>query len=430
VAREVGRLTDVQVKALAKVRPDKTRLHHDGGGLYLVVDKRGSSTSWVYRYTIDGRARTLGLGRYPDIGLKDARTRADEARRLKAHGRDPLAVKDAERAARKAEQARAVTFKAVAQEFVSQNRAGWRNAKHAKQWEATLQAYVYPLIGDMVAGAVDGSAVLRVLRQSVGRGKEARPLWEAKPETASRVRGRIEAVLDYAKVRGLRDGDNPAAWRGNLKLALPARTKVQKVKHHEAHPIDGMADFMAALRAQEGMAARALEFAILTAARTGEVLGARWGEIDLGAKVWTVPAERMKAGREHRVPLSDRAIEILKARRSDDAEPRDFVFPGARAGKPLSNMAFLMLLRRMGPEGLTAHGFRSTFRDWAAERTSFPSEFAEAALAHTVGEAKTVAAYQRSDLLERRRKLMAAWAAFCEPKSGGNVAQLRTAGVA
>jgi integrase len=261
--------------------------------------------------------------------------------------------------------------------------------------------------------------------------KPSAPLWTAKPETASRLRGRIESILDWAKVRGYRKGENPARWRGHLDKLLPARAKVRKVEHHAALPYGELPNFMTVLRTQEGIAARALEFAILTAARTGEVIGARWGEIDIAKKLWTVPAERMKAGKEHRVPLSERAVAILEeplahvgeGQASTDA----FVFPGGKRGRPLSNMVFLMLLRRMEQSDITAHGFRSSFRDWAAERTNFPSEVAKMALAHGVGD-KVDAAYRRGDLFERRRRMMAAWETFCTtPKEAAedNIATLR-----
>jgi integrase len=299
--------------------------------------------------------------------------------------------------------AKAVNFKECAARYIASHRAGWRNPKHAAQWEATLATYAEPVIGGLSVQAVDTALVLKVLE----------PIWTVKPETAGRVRGRIESILDWAKVRGYRAGENPARWRGHLDKLLLPHSKVRRVEHHAALPYAELPGFLVSLREQEGIAARALEFAILTAARTGEVLSARdGGEIDLLDKTWTLPATRMKAGKEHRVPLSARALAILKEmqahRHPDDA----FVFPGAKPGRPLSNMAFLMLLRRMGRSNVTVHGFRSSFRDWAAERTNFPAEVAEMALAHTVSD-KTVAAYNRSDLFDRRRRLMAAWATFC-----------------
>jgi integrase len=295
--------------------------------------------------------------------------------------------------------AKAVTFDECATAYIASHRAGWRNAKHAAQWTSTLETYASPVFGKVPVQAVDVALVMRVLE----------PLWSVKPETASRVRGRIESILDWAKVRGHRDGENPARWRGHLDHLLPARSKVRKIKHHAALPYGDVPVFMVALRGREAVAARALEFAILTAARTGEVLGTKWSEIDLTAAVWTVPALRMKAGAEHRVPLSAPALAVLRA--MEKLRDGDFVFPGDRHAT-LSNMSMLMLLRRMGHADLTAHGFRSTFRDWAAECTSFANEVAEMALAHAIDD-KTEAAYRRGALFERRRRLMQAWADFC-----------------
>jgi len=295
-----------------------------------------------------------------------------------------------------------LTFRKCAAEYIERNEAGWSN-KHRTQWTYTLRDHVYPIIGDLPVAAIDTGLVVRVLD----------PLWNTKNETANRVRGRIEAVLDYATVRKYREGPNPAQWKGNLAHIFPARGKVQKVEHHAALPYREIGEFMAKLRQQGGVAARALEFAILTAARTGEVLGARWSEINLAERVWVVPAERMKAGKEHRVPLSDRAIALLNEIGGGHSVPGAFVFLGARPRSPLSNMSLLMTLRRMGRGDLTAHGFRSTFRDWAAERTAFPSEVAEMALAHAVGD-KVEAAYRRGDMFEKRRQLAEAWARYCE----------------
>ena len=304
--------------------------------------------------------------------------------------------------------------------YIEAHRAGWRNAKHAAQWAATLASYAEPIIGTLPVRAVDTALVMKVLEQEVRDAPDGRPapLWATRPETAARLRGRIESILDWARVRGYRDGENPARWRGHLDKLLPARAKVRKVEHHAALPYSELPDFMAALRAQDGIAARALEFAILTAARTGEVIGARWSEIDIGEKLWTIPPERMKAGKEHRVPLSVKAVTILNemkplAQASDGStDGSAFVFPGGKRGQPLSNMAFLMLLRRMKRGDLTTHGFRSSFRDWAAERTKFPSEVAEMALAHTVSN-KVEQAYRRGDLFERRRRMMTVWSTFC-----------------
>lgn len=388
---------------VAKARPGR---YGDGGGLYLLV-RSAKAKFWTFRYVRQGRMREIGLG--PAAGrtavpLADARDKARALYNLHRDGRDPLDERSAARAAMQAEAAKAVTFREAAERYIEAHRAGWKNEKHAAQWPATLESYAYPQIGNFSVQAIDTALVLKVLE----------PIWTKKPETASRLRGRIEQVLDWARARGYRAGENPARWKGHLKNLLPARSKVQRVEHHAALPYAEIGDFIAALRAQEGTAARALEFAVLTAARTGEVLGARWCEIDIREKLWTVPATRIKSGKEHRAPLSGRAFEILKelkrAHGCEDAE--GYVFEGREQGRPLSNMAFLMLLRRMGRADLTAHGFRSTFRDWCAERTNFPSEVAEMALAHAVGD-KVEAAYRRGDLFDKRRALMEAWARYC-----------------
>ncbi len=415
VARAIGRLTALQVERLS----DKPGMHADGGGLYLQVKNGG--VSWILRYQLNGRTRYMGLGPLALFGLKDARAKALDAKRLRYEGTDPLEAKRQARILARLDAAKAMTFEQAAAQYIAAHKAGWQNAKHADQWTNTLATYAGPVIGTFPVQAIDTALVLKVLE----------PIWATKPETASRVRGRIEAILDWAKVRGYRAGENPARWKGHLDHLLPARGKVRQVAHHAALPYSGVAAFMTALRQQEGTAARALEFAILTAARTSEVLGARWQEIDFGAKVWLVPAERMKARREHRVPLSKRTLSILdEMKASHDGEgaldEAGFVFPGAKRGAPLSNMAFLMLLRRMDRDDLTAHGFRSTFRDWAAERTRFPAEVAEMALAHTVAD-KVEAAYRRGDLFEKRRRLMEAWAAFCAA-SKSDSASLRRAG--
>jgi integrase len=395
-----------KLKALHVERFNKPGLYSDGGGLYLQVTVNArngqAAKSWVYRYMLNGKAREMGLGSANAITLQQARTKAFECRRLRQEGIDPIDHRKASREQGALDAAKAITFRQAAAEYITSHRAGWRNARHAAQWETTIATYAEPIIGRLSVQAVDTGLVLKVLK----------PIWYTKPETASRIRGRIESVLDWAKVRGYRQGENPARWRGHLDKLLPARAKVRRVEHHAALPNGEMAEFMAALREQDCMAARALEFAILTAARTGEVIGTRWHEIDLREAIWTVPAHRMKASREHRVPLTSRALAILGNPPSDDGARDQFVFPGSKAGKPLSNMALLMLLRRMGRDDLTVHGFRSTFRDWAAERTNFPSEVVEMALAHTV-QNKVEAAYRRGDLFERRRRLMDEWESFC-----------------
>jgi integrase len=362
----------------------------------------------------------MGLGPLALYGLADARAKALDARRKRHDGIDPIEARRAERARQRLDAAKAITFKQCAEAYVAAHRAGWRNEKHAAQWSATLTAYAYPIIGALPVQAVDTGLVLKVLE----------PIWMAKPETASRLRGRIESILNFAKTREYRDGENPARWRGHLDNLLPARSKVRQVEHHAALPYAELPAFLVALRKQEGIAARALEFAILTAARTGEAIGAFWNEIDLLDKTWTVPAARMKAHREHRVPLSARPLAILeemqRARHGDAGDA--FVFPGRKPGTPLSNMAFLMLLRRMGRGDLTAHGFRATFKTWGSERTSFQNEIVEASLAHTIG-GKVEQAYRRGDLFEKRCRLMGAWAAFCTSapaqERGDNVTPLR-----
>jgi integrase len=374
-------------------------MYADGGGLYLQITNGGAS--WIYRYMLAGRAREMGLGPLALFGLSEARAKALDARRLRHEGIDPIEARKAARLRARLDAAKTMTFMECAHGYITAHRAGWRNGKHAAQWEATLATYAGPVIGALPVPVIDTALVLKVLE----------PIWTAKPETAGRVRGRIEAILDWAKVRGYRTGENPARWRGHLDKLLPARSKVRKVEHHAALPYAEVPGFLVSLREQEGTAARALEFAILVAARTGEVVGARWGEVDLLDKTWTLPAARMKAGREHRVPLSARALAILEEMQRHRHAEEGFVFPGGKLGRPLSNMAFLMLLRRLGRGDLTAHGFRSTFRDWAADRTNFPAEVAEMALAHAVS-GKVEAAYRRGDLFEKRRRLMDAWAEF------------------
>ena len=355
--------------------------------------------SWIFRYSRSGKSREMGLGSLKAVGLAAARLKAAECRAQLADGIDPCAARDAERAQQAIQDARAITFDQCADAFITSHSSAWKNSKHVAQWKATLRTYVSPVFGPLSVQAVDVALVMKVLE----------PIWATKPETAARIRGRIESVLNWAKARGYRTGENPALWKGHLDNLLPARSKIAKVKHHTALPYDQTSQFMDTLRRQDGVAPRALEFAILTAARTGEIIGARWDEIDLAVKVWTVPAARMKSGREHRVPLSAEALAVLN--KVSRGEPDDFVFAGSTKSA-LSNMALLMLLRRMGYGNLTVHGFRSTFRDWAAERTNFPSEVAEMALAHSVGD-KVEAAYRRGDLFEKRLRLMADWAAHC-----------------
>jgi integrase len=395
----------------------KPGLYPDGGGLYLQITTGADGKprrSWLFRFQLRGRReRRMGLGAYPNVSLQEAREGASKARKLRQSGVDPIEARKRERAAAALAEAKSMTFEACAKAYITSHRAGWRNAKHAWQWRMTFegtkkQPPVTAAINDLSVSAIDTGLVLKVLEG----------IWTELPETASRVRGRIEAVLDWARVRGYRTGENPARWRGHLDHLLPARSKVRKVKHLAALPYGEIGAFMQRLREREAIAARAFEFAILTAARTGEVIGARWTEVDFNNKVWTIPEERMKANREHRVPLSDATLSILE--KMSAIRQNAFIFPGFRRAA-LSNMAFLMLLRRMGRDDLTAHGFRSTFRTWAAELTGFPREVVEAALAHVISD-KVEAAYQRGDLFEKRRKLMDAWSAYCDqPPSTGDV---------
>jgi integrase len=356
-----------------------------------------------------GRAREMGLGPLHTVSLSEARSKARECRKIRLEGADPIEARNAKRAEARLAAATAMTFQACAEAYIAAHRAGWKNPKHAAQWPSTLATYVHPVFGALPVQAVDVGLVMKVLE----------PIWKEKPETASRVRGRIESVLDWAKARGYREGENPARWKGHLENLLPARSKVARVEHYSALPYTEIADFVARLREQDGIAARALEFLILTAARTGEIIGATWAEVDFEQRLWMVPGSRMKAGREHRVPLSGPALAILKPLAETKAS--EFVFPGGRIGKPLSNMAMLKLLQRMGRGDLTAHDFRSTFSDWCAEQTAFPSEVREMALAHIVSD-KVEAAYRRGDMFAKRRQLMDAWATYCElGQAGRNV---------
>lgn len=360
--------------------------HGDGRGLFLFVKPTGAR-SWVLRYQINGRRRDLGLGAYPEVTLAMARARALDARRLIVEGRDPLAERG-----RQAH----LTFRKAAEALIESKRSGWKNAKHAQQWPATLNRYAMIKLGDLDVRRIETADVIDVLS----------PIWTKIPETASRVRQRIEAVLDYAKAIGLRKGDNPARWRGHIDHLLPKPASVRSVKHHAAMPYGDVPEFMTALGKREGVSARALAFTILTVARSGETRGMRWNEIDLQAQSWTIPAERMKAAKEHRVPLSDAAFLMLG--KSGGAD--DLVFESEmRPGKPISDMSMAAVLRRMERGDVTVHGFRSSFRDWAGETSSFPREVIEAALAHQLKD-KAEAAYARGDLFIKRRGLMNAWA--------------------
>jgi len=383
----------------------------DGGGLWLQVTPGGRS--WLFRFN----GREMGLGSLKDVPLAEARGRAFICRRLVRAGVDPIERRNELAAATAPSPKKRTTFKHAAQRYFDSKKAGWRSDKHSIQFPNTMRDYVHPTIGEWPVGDVDTDALLKILEQEVRGpdGKVIGTLWRTKPETAARVRARIEQVLDWATALKMRQGENPARWRGHLDAILPARSKVRAVKHHAALPFADMFEFWELLKTRTSVSAEALRFTILTAARTGEVIGARWREVDLGAKTWTVPAERMKAHRQHRVALSDAAVEVLERMKPLKKADDDFIFPGAKPGEPLSQMAMTMLLRKMGRGDLTTHGFRSTFRDWAAECTNFPGDMVEMALAHTISN-RVEAAYRRLDQLDRRRRLMGDWAAHIKTK--------------
>jgi integrase len=413
----MGRKAD-ELSALEVSRLTKPGIHFVGGvdGLALQVSASGAR-SWILRKMIAGKRRDMGLGGFPDVPLAGAREKARAIREQVDMGIDPIEDRRAKRAALAAERAKAMTFTQCVAAYLDAHSDGWKNAKHRQQWVNTLSTYANPIIGELNVAAVDTGLVLKVLE----------PIWKTKTETASRLRGRIENVLSWATVRGYRQGENPARWKGHLDTLLASRSKIQKVEHHAALPYAEMGGFMVDLAKMEGMGARALEFAILCASRSGEVRGATWGEIDLKGSVWTIPAERMKAKKEHRVPLSGKVLAILEA--LPKVADTDLVFPGTKG--PLSDMSLTAVLRRMERSDLTAHGFRSTFRDWAAEQTAYPSEVVEMALAHAIGN-KVEAAYRRGDLFEKRARLMADWAKYCGTvhETAGNVVALRKREVA
>jgi integrase len=382
-----------------RVETAKPGKHSDGGNLYLIVSITGAR-KWVLRFTWRGNAKEMGLGSAGSVTLADAREKAASARRKIAKGLNPI---DERRRA-----GEIPTFGDMADDVRASLSMGFRNEKHKAQWKSTLETYAAPLRAKPV-DTIATDDVLAVLK----------PIWTTKAETASRVRGRIEKVLDAAKAKGFREGENPARWRGHLDHLLPRPSKLSR-GHHAAMPYEEVAAFIAKLRERDATSALALELCILTAARSGEILGMRWSEIDFDKKIWTVPAARMKAGREHRVPLASRAVEML--RQLEKVNTGEFVFPGQARNKPLSNMAMEMVLRRMKIEDATVHGFRSSFRDWAGNVSSAPREVVETALAHVIGD-KAEQAYRRRDALEKRRKLMDAWAAYCE-RPAGNVVHI------
>jgi integrase len=389
----VGTLTWTQVKAFTK-----PGLYSDGNGLYLQVTSE-TAKSWILRYQRHGRRRDMGLGSVDDVSLAAAREFAQNARKQIAAGLDPIEARDTARIAQRLQEAQAITFRQAAEDFINSHEPGWKNAKHRWQWRSTLKAHAYPVLGTLPVGSIDTALILKVLN----------PIWSKMPETASRLRGRIERILAAAKVNAQRQGENPAQWRGHLDQLLPAPTTLRSVRHHPALPYTEVPALMTKLQALKSVSSRALELTILTAVRTTETRAALWPEFQLDTKTWTIPKERMKAHHTHRVPLCDRAVAIIKE--MQQTRISKYVFPGGRAQEPLSNMAQLECLRGL-KSGYTVHGFRSSFRDWAGEETNHPHDICEAALAHTRGD-KVHASYQRGDLFKKRRVLMDAWAAFC-----------------
>ena len=369
----------------------------DGGGLWLQISKF-KSKNWVFRYTLHGKRREMGLGPTHTVSLAEARQKAKECRLMLLDDKDPIELRETTKLAEALSRAKMMTFDQCAAAYIDTHRSSWKNAKHVSQWENTILAFASPVIGKLSVAAVDTALVVKILT----------PIWQTKTETATRLRGRIESVLDWATTSKFRQGDNPARWRGHLENLLSSPNKIAKVRHHPALPWQELGKFMVDLRAREGVAARAAEFAILTATRSGEVRNATWAEF--GAGLWVIPAARMKMGREHRIPLPSAAVELL------EKMPRlgDLVFPGTKKDKPLSDMSLTAVLRRMERNDITVHGFRSTFRDWCSESVanSFPREVCEHALAHSLPD-KIEAAYRRGDLIEKRTLLMQAWSDYC-----------------
>jgi integrase len=408
MARQVERLTNMEAS-----KTNKQGMHADGGGLYLQVS-RYDTKAWIYRYTLNGSEHRIGLGPFPLVSLKEARELARQQSRLKSKGIDPLAHKRTQKVRERLEAANTKTFAQCALEYIEVHQAGWRNAKHQSQWRNTLATYAYPFIGDLSVQAIDGALVLKVLN----------PIWTTKTETAQRVRQRIEKVLDWATVGGYRQGENPAQWRGRLQTQLADPGKLRKVKHHPALPHADIPELFDWLKTKDTLASKALAFTILTAARNGESRQAIQSELDLSKPAWTIPEERMKAGRAHTVPLSSQALVVLKQSQIFASDER--IFPGMANGKYISETAMRKLLAEFR-EGLTIHGFRSTFRDWCAEETNYPRELAEAALAHS-NKDKVEAAYQRGDLFQKRLVLMQDWANYClsGKRDKGRVVDIQT----
>lgn len=396
-----------RLKPLTLSRDIAPGYHCDGGGLYFQVAPAGSK-SWIFRFSLNGRRREMGLGSFPTISLGAAREAASEARKLISAGTDPIEAHRSRRLQKKLDAVRGIGWDDALTQFLDSHESGWKNKKHRQQWRNTLDAYAKTVLSAVPIASVGISEITKILD----------PIWTSKPETASRVRGRIERILDWAKVRGYRDGENPARWRGHLDKIYPARSKVQKVKHHAAAPIDELPALYDRLAEAKGVAAKALRFVILTAARPGEVAGGLWPEIDKKTALWTIPSERMKADREHRVTLSREALAILDE--MAEMQSDKYVFPGHKDGRPLSLTALSKALKAAGGGDATVHGMRSTFKDWASERTSFPAEVSEMALAHTIGD-KVEAAYRRGELLKKRAALLEQWSTFVRSGVAGNV---------
>lgn len=395
MARLIEKLSPLEVS-----KKTKPGYYGDGAGLWLQVSPSGTK-SWIFRFTFAGKQREMGLGPFHTVSLAEARAKAKECRLTLRDGKDPLELRKAARLAEALDRARMITFDQCAAAYIAAHRNSWRNPKHASQWENTLATYASPTIGALPVAEVDTPLVVKVLG----------PIWNTKTETAVRLRGRIENILDWATVSKYRIGDNPARWRGHLENLLADPNKIAPVEHHPALPWQEVGTFIAELRKYEGIAPRAVEFLILTGLRSGSVRGARWAEIDFGNRVWTVPGTRMKHGKEFRVPLSSAALALL----NNMPRSSEFVFPGRKADRPQSDMTLTAVLRRMGRDDITIHGFRSTFRDWCSESltNSFPHEVIEQALAHTLPN-KVEAAYRRGDLLAKRAMLMQTWADYCE----------------
>lgn len=393
MAKQISRLNALKVQATSK--PGK---HADGNGLYLQVSKQGTK-SWIFRYMLHGKPREMGLGPTTVINLTEARAKAIDCKKLLLDGVDPIGQRNQTKKQKLIDQLRTITFDECAKAYISAHQHVWKNQKHISQWENTIATHASPVIGGLPVTAIDTTLVMKVIE----------PIWQSTPETASRLRNRIELVISWATARGYRVGENPARWKGHLDQLLPSRSRVQKVKHHSALPILEMPKFMKMLRKEKHISAYALEFLILTATRTSEVLNATWDEVDIEKAIWIIPASRMKASREHRIPLSPRAIELLS--KLKEVQSSNYIFGSYRKGKPMSNMALLVYIKRKG-FSITVHGFRSTFRDWASEYTNVTREVAEAALAHTLKN-KVEAAYRRGDLFLKRKVLMNDWARFC-----------------